>query len=289
MSIETRSYYRDPSPRFGGGLSGHSVVTWLMILNAVAFLWDGIFWGSHRASVLAFAPVGYFSVEKAVYGGQVWRFLTYQFIHAGFAHIFFNMLGLYFFGPMIERWWGGRRFLAFYLLCGVSGAVVASVLALTVGPSVMPLGAPLVGASGSLFGILVACAVLFPTQRVMLLIPPIPMTMRTMAMVFLGIALLSVMAGSQNAGGEAAHLGGAVLGFVLVRNPGWLGWADGLSVPNVKGAVQEKRYQRTAHKQQADAQEVDRILAKVKRQGLQSLTAREKKALNRATESQRGG
>ncbi|MEM8781437.1 MAG: rhomboid family intramembrane serine protease [Planctomycetota bacterium] len=291
MSFENREYYRQPSSGFGGNWNTKSVTTWLIILNAAVFLWDGVFGGAARGSFLALAPYGFFSVDRAVYGGQVWRFLSYQFLHGGLFHIAFNMLGLYFFGPLIERWWGSRRFLVFYLLCGVSGAVVASVLALTVGPTIMPLQAPLVGASGSLFGILAACAVLFPDRRVMLLIPPVPMTMRTLAIVFLTLAALSVIAGSQNAGGEAAHLGGAVLGFLLVRKPGLLGWADRLSavsVPDLKGAVQEKRRQRASMREQLHDQEVDRILAKVKSEGLASLTDAEKRVLNADTQRKRG-
>ncbi|MEM1444567.1 MAG: rhomboid family intramembrane serine protease [Planctomycetota bacterium] len=289
MSFENREYYRQSSSGFGGNWNTKTVTTWLIIINAVVFLWDGVFSGAARGSALALAPYAWFSVEQGVERFQVWRFLSFQFIHGGLFHIAFNMLGLYFFGPMIERWWGSRRFLAFYLLCGVSGAVLASILAYLVGPTVIPLQAPLVGASGGLFGILAACAVLFPDRRVMLLIPPIPMTIRTMAIIFLTLALMSVMAGSPNAGGEAAHLGGAILGFFLVRRPALLKWADGLSVPDVKGAIQDKQQQRASMREQLHEQEVDRILAKVKDEGLASLTEAEKRVLNADTERKRQG
>ncbi|MEM9752672.1 MAG: rhomboid family intramembrane serine protease [Planctomycetota bacterium] len=304
MSFENREYYRQQPSGFGRNWNTKSVTTWLIIINAVVFLWDGVFAGSHRGSALALEPYAWFSVEQGVERFQIWRFLSFQFVHGDLFHIAFNMLGLYFFGPMIERWWGSRRFLAFYLLCGVSGAVLASILAYTVGPTIMPVEAPvpvelpdgrviydggaaLVGASGGLFGILAACAVLFPDRRVMLLIPPVPMTMRTMAIIFLTLALLSVMAGSRNAGGEAAHLGGAVLGFFLVRKPGLLKWADGLSVPDVKGAIQEKQQQRASMREQLHEKEVDRILAKVKNEGLASLSEAEKRVLNADTQRKR--
>ncbi|MEQ9453623.1 MAG: rhomboid family intramembrane serine protease [Phycisphaeraceae bacterium] len=291
MSFENRDYYRDRSGGgFGGGrFGGASVVKWLIIINAVIFLWDGIMMGSRRGSSFALLPYGYFSVDEGIYGLQVWRFFTYQFLHADFFHILFNMIGLFFFGPLLERTIGSRRFLAFYLLCGVSGAVVASLLGAIPGLIMMPSSAILIGASGSLFGILAACAVLFPNLRVMLLIPPVPMTMRTMALVFMGIAALSVLAGSRNDGGEAAHLGGALLGFLLIRNIGLLNFAEGsrFSLDSPREAFNRKLAQLKADQEAKEQAEVDRILDKVRDQGLQSLSSRERKMLQKATDKKR--
>ncbi len=271
----------------GGRMGGASIVKWLMIINVVVFVWDSIFSGSERGSAASIGQYAYFSVDKAIFDGQVWRCFTYQFIHADFMHIFFNMLGLYFFGPMIEQWWGSRRFLAFYLLCGVSGAVVASLLGAIPGMNIMPAQAALVGASGSLFGILVASAVLFPAMRVMLLIPPIPMSMRTMALAFLVIAALSVIAGSGNAGGEAAHLGGALLGFVLVKNARWLNWADRFSPSAIQDGINQGRFEKKRQREQAEQAEVDRVLDKVRDKGMQSLTGKEKRVLAQETQRKR--
>ena len=271
----------------GGGFGGASIVKWLLIINVVVFVWDSIFLGSQRGSGAALAPYAYFSVDKAIYGGQVWRCFTYQFIHADFFHLLFNMIGLYFFGPMIERWWGSRRFVAFYLFCGVSGAFVASLLGVIPGLNIMPARAALVGASGSLFGILVACAVLYPKMRVMLIFPPIPMSMRTMALAFLVIAALSVIAGSGNAGGEAAHLGGALLGFLLVKKPRTLDWADRFSPSAIQAGINSGRFEKKRKRGLAEQAEVDRILDKVRDKGLNSLTRKEKKILNDATRRQR--
>lgn len=296
MALDSRDYLRDESQRFGGGgggfgrgFSGHSITTWLIIINAIVFVWDGIFGAAARGSFLSLYPWGYFSVDKAVFSGQVWRFATYQFLHAGFFHILFNMIGIYFFGPLLEQHLGRQRFLAYYLICGVGGAVVATLLGTIPGLNIFPVQAELIGASGALFGILVGCAVLFPHQRVQLLFPPIPMTMRTMALVFLAIASLSVVAGSPNAGGEAAHLGGALVGFVLIRQLGLLGWADRVSPQAVSSHVQDKRYIRKQAQKQSHDAEVDRILAKVRAQGLQSLTRGEKKTLAAETQAKRGG
>jgi len=146
----------------------------------------------------------------------------------------------------------------------------------------------LVGASGAIYGILVGCAVLFPNQRVQLLFPPIPMSMRTMALVFLSLAVLSVLAGTPNAGGELAHLGGAAFGFILVKNPRLLNWADRMSTQAIQDGYTKGRYERRIKKEQAGREEVDRILAKVSEHGLHSLTKRETKILKQDTDRLRG-
>ena len=296
MSWENRDYNRGGGGMGGfgggggsfGGMSGQSVATWLIIVNFGVFVLNGILGGAIRGSALAPVNWGNFNIPQAIYGGQIWRFLTYQFNHANFLHFFFNMIGLFFFGPMLERSWGPRRFLAFYLLCGSAGAGLAAAFSLLPALGVFGPNSELIGASGAVFGILVACAVLFPRQRVQLLFPPIPMTMRTMALVFLGISVASILAGSANAGGEAAHLGGAALGFLLATNPGLLGWSEGLSANTFKVKIVTQKKEKAARREVDSEAEIDRILAKVSEQGLQSLTAKEKKTLNRETERKRG-
>ena len=298
MAWQDREYYRDESSSFGGfgsRLRGASVVQWLLGINCVVFLLDAVLSsGSRTPWWMSPSILGEFSIQSAIYRVQLWRFVTYQFLHFGLFHVAVNMIGLFFFGPMIERWWGSRRFLAFYLLCGTCGAVIFSLIGILAPEVIYPADAPgevttapLVGASGSLFGILVACAVLYPQQRVMLLIPPIPMSMRTMALFFLGLAALAVIVGADNAGGQAAHLGGALLGFVLVKNPRRLDWADRLSPSAIQSGVNQGRFERRQRQQRQQQAEVDRILDKVSQHGLQSLTRKEKKTLSRATEQKR--
>lgn len=171
---------------------------------------------------------GYFSVDTAVAGLQVWRWITFQFLHAGIGHLLGNMIGLYFFGPVIEDFLGRRRFLAFYLLCGIAGPVIYLVFALMGILQTSPI-TPLIGASAGVFGILLAAAQVAPRAQVMLLFPPIPMQLRTLAYVLLAIAAYMVFTQGRNAGGEAAHLGGAALGFFLIHNPRYLNWAENLS------------------------------------------------------------
>uniref|UniRef100_UPI000D54EBC7 rhomboid family intramembrane serine protease n=1 Tax=Xanthomonas fragariae TaxID=48664 RepID=UPI000D54EBC7 len=113
-----------------------------------------------------------------------WQLLTYAFLHGSFNHLFFNMLALFMFGAALEQTWGQKRFLTYYLVC-VAGAGVCQLLMAWFTQS----GAPVVGASGGVFGLLLAYGMLFPNQRVMLLFPPIPMKARTFVIVFGAIEL----------------------------------------------------------------------------------------------------
>jgi membrane associated rhomboid family serine protease len=136
------------------------------------------------------------------------------------------MMALYFFGPLVEYYLGARRYLAFYLLCGMAGGA-AYLLLWAVGAHaqdprwilIVDPRTPLVGASAGIFGILIAAARIAPDARVMLLFPPIPMRLRTLAWVLLGLAAYTVIFHGANAGGQAAHLGGAAVGAVLIQFP----------------------------------------------------------------------
>jgi rhomboid family protein len=220
MGIYDRDYYRR-SPSWGGGFGSFemwTVTTWLIVINVAVFLLDNLTHG-------LLSGWGYFSIAAAIYKLQVWRFISFQFLHAGLEHIFFNMLALYFFGPMIESYLGPRRYLAFYLISGIGGGlgyVVLNYLGfLNDGPYT-----ELIGASAGIFGILIAAARVAPDAQVMLLIPPIPMKLKTLAWIFLGIAAYTVLASGNNAGGQAAHLGGALVGYILIRNDQWLDFAN---------------------------------------------------------------
>src|SRR5690348_16828059 len=122
MGIQDRDYTRT-STRFApaasavGRMRMWSVTTWLIAINVAVFVLDVVTGGLLR-------EWGCFSADTAIGGLQVWRFITFQFLHFGTWHIFGNMLALYFFGPMIERYLGSKRYLAFYLICGVAGAVM---------------------------------------------------------------------------------------------------------------------------------------------------------------------
>jgi membrane associated rhomboid family serine protease len=149
-------------------------------------------------------------------GFMPWQLLTYGFLHGSFAHVAFNMLALFMFGAPLEYTWGNRRFLAYYLVCvvgaGLCQLVVASWVARNGGAFY-----PTIGASGGVFGLLFAYGMLFPNQRVMLLIPPIPMKARTLVIVYGALELLLGASGLQPGVAHFAHLGGMLGGIVLIE------------------------------------------------------------------------
>ena len=289
MGYADRDYFRETSGRPPGRLAGAPVVKWLLIVNLgvflVALLLD--FWA---ASV----EFGKFTIREGIGGVQVWRLITFQFLHGDFGHLLFNSIAIYFFGAFVEQQLRSRAFLVFYLLCGVAGALGYAAL-VSVSDAYRDVG--VVGASGGIFGILVVAAMIAPDMRVQLLFPPVTLTMRLMAILMLGWGLLVVVTGGRNAGGEAGHLGGALAGFLLWKVPVLRGLLANLSRPGGRGpgkrlafpiriTKSEKRYEKKLRPKSsvsgAEAGEVDRILDKINEHGLQSLTAEERELLARA-------
>lgn len=234
---------------------------------------------------------GHFSLLKGFAAFEVWRVVTFQFLHADITHLFFNMLGMFIFGGMVEQFLGRKKYLSYYLICGVSGGLLyllfAGLNAINVPLpgtlSMTSIGTPLIGASAGVFGVIVACARIAPDMRVMLLFPPIPLKMKWLAYGYVAIATFNLVTGGSNAGGDAAHLGGAIAGFYFIRNQHLLrGFLDFGIGPSPKGPRRAK----TRGKTPAQG-EIDRILGKVNEKGLHSLSSREKKVLERASREAR--
>jgi membrane associated rhomboid family serine protease len=234
LGIYDRDYYRERPQGGVGAVTAWSITAWIIIANVAVFLIDRIFLaaqiqqaieaGAPRPSMGPLEAWGYFSIYTAIAHGQLWRMVTSQFLHAGWMHLGMNMLGLYLFGPVVELNLGRRRYLFFYLLCGMAGplmyAVLWSIGILVPGAPVMifpeHMTVPLIGASAGIFGVLVAAAYLSPDRMIDLYLFVMPL--RNFAWVMIGIALYTVLVHGPNAGGQAAHLGGALLGWVLIRN-----------------------------------------------------------------------
>lgn len=279
MGIYDRQYERRTRTWSGGGPGFPPVTKWILIINVVVFALDWLL--LHQA----LDRLGAFTIRSAVFGGRIWEFLTFQFLHASPGHLLFNSMGLYFFGPWMERWWGSKRFLLFYLLCGAAGAAFYTLLALA-GFFSHGLDAGLVGASAGIYGILVGVALIAPDLRVILLF--FPMSMRQMAIVILTMAVFSVLFGfGGNAGGEAGHLGGAILGFLLVKFPVLLGegWERRRKIIRPKFHQADSKLRPRTHVDLNAQDEIDRILDKISREGLQSLTQEERDRLRAAAEN----
>jgi membrane associated rhomboid family serine protease len=139
----------------------------------------------------------------------LWQLVTYIFLHAGIFHILFNMLGLYMFGSELESIWGTKEFTKYFFICGI-GAAVASVL---VGPHSV---ATTIGASGAIYGLLLAYGVLFP-NRIIYLYMIIPIQAKWFVVIFGAIAFLSSMSASGSGIAHIAHLGGMLVGFLYLK------------------------------------------------------------------------
>jgi membrane associated rhomboid family serine protease len=166
----------------------------------------------------SFDFAGWFGlIPEAVFGLELWRIVTYMFLHASFFHILFNMLSLWMFGVELERRWGKRYFTKYYFVCGVGAAITTLLLALMLGERSLMYTLPTIGASGAVYGILLAFGLYFPHVPIlMFFVFPVPA--RYAVMIMGGIALLSSM---QSAGGvaHAAHLGGLVAGYLFLKGP----------------------------------------------------------------------
>jgi membrane associated rhomboid family serine protease len=144
---------------------------------------------------------------------QLWQLVTYSFLHANTAHIFFNMFALYMFGSDIERLFGSRFFLAYYFVSVLAAAVTHLVVNTWMGAD----PAPTVGASGGVYGVLLAYGLYFPNRQLMLLIPPVPMRARTLVIVYAVLELVLGVTGTAAGVAHFAHLGGMLGGYLMIR------------------------------------------------------------------------
>jgi len=156
-------------------------------------------------------PLGASAVDPSV-GFAPWQLVTYAFLHGGFTHLAFNMFALYMFGSAVEQVFGTRRYVIYYFVCVVSAALTQLLVAAGTG-----LVYPTIGASGGIFGLLLAYGMYFPDARVMLLFPPIPMRARMFVVIYAVIELVLGVTGSEEGVAHFAHLGGMIGGFVMLR------------------------------------------------------------------------
>ena len=175
----------------------------LLLINVAAFCL-AYFLGPWFFGVLSLWPVGH--------GFLPWQVVTYAFLHGSVFHLFFNMMGLWMFGSEVERVWGAKRYLQFYMVSVLAAAMAQLLTALLTGGVY-----PTVGASGGLFGLLLAFGMLFPNRQIMLLIPPIPMKAKVFVALYGAIELFLGITGTQEGVAHFAHLGGMLGGFLMIQ------------------------------------------------------------------------
>jgi membrane associated rhomboid family serine protease len=183
----------------------------LLIANVAVFLLEMAGGGTSLLAWFALWPptAGPSSMPEF----QPWQLVTYSFLHANLAHIFFNMFALYMFGSDIERLFGARFFTTYYFACVLSAAVFHLVVQAWMGAAPYPT----IGASGGVYGLLLAYGMYFPNRQLMLLIPPIPMRARTFVIVFAVIEMVLGVTGTAAGVAHFAHLGGMLGGWLMIH------------------------------------------------------------------------
>ncbi len=290
----SNSSYHRPS-FFGGFQYFPKVMKYLLISNVAIFFLSSII-GSFRYQDFTFDAVvaKIFFLYPLGYGFQVWQLFTYMFMHGGFMHLLFNMIALWMFGMELENTWGSKKFLMYYLACGV-GAGISNLL---MGP-VFGTAGPTVGASGAVYGVLIAFGMMFPTRPIFVYFL-LPIQARYFVLLYILLELYAGITGTMDGVAHFAHLGGAAVGFVYMM-------IDQRRIPmqhiftrareqfipreevreyssqqnrNVSDA---KYYDVRDENDRVNQQQIDEILDKISQNGYQSLTEKEKKILFEAS------
>ncbi len=290
MGIHDRPYmtseWQDSGGGHGPGLGlprPGRAIRYLLIINLGVFFLQILFdqrTPEHQYGIIS----AYFGVTVGGFW-QPWRYVTFQFLHSthNLFHIGLNMLGLYMLGTPLERSWGSKPFLRFYLICGAVAGLAYVVVGALRG---LPPDLPIVGASGGVYGVVLACAVLFPQFRIIMIFFLVPI--RLAASIIFGAMILMILMSlrsetlSPRFWSDVAHLGGAAAAAVWV----WV-------IPRLRGARAQMRvkmnkgaWERKMRQRAEQQREIDRILRKIHDQGLDSLTRKEKQFLRSATRQQ---
>jgi membrane associated rhomboid family serine protease len=246
------------------GMGWTEVVRFLILTNITIFAVQQIF---GLDAVLAY---NFGLVPAAFFAGRLWQLVTYMFLHAGFMHIFFNMLALWMFGSVLEREWGSREFLKYYLLTGLGGGLCYALFN-------MNSTVPTVGASGAIYGLLVAYAVLFP-ESIIYVYFVIPLKAKWLAVIFGGIEFVTSFA--QGSGiAHLAHLGGMAVGYVYLKRHRWFRGARGWSDWKERREYEKRR--REEETLDDIRREVDELLDKINHVGMNGLSKSEQKRLEK--------
>ena len=234
---------------------------------------------------------------------HVYQFVTYLFMHGSLEHIFFNMFGLWMFGRIIEQVFGSRRFLTYYLVCGIGAGLMQEGVqyidfaargltdyVLTDGMRNALNTWTTVGASGAIYGILLAFGMTFPEEKMFIIPIPVPIKAKFFVVGYAVIELLSAVLRSRDGVAHMAHLGGMLFGLLLILywkgtfrrwQKAFRGWTDSLSKPKMKVTHGGKFADEMDYnaRRKAQDEEIDRILEKVKKRGYGGLTETEKRKL----------
>jgi membrane associated rhomboid family serine protease len=248
-------------------------VKYLLLANVGVFFLEFL-WGSELINLFGLTPA---LVKK----GFVWQLFTYMFLHGGFFHILFNMFALWMFGCEIERSWGTKEFLKYYFITGVGAGFFTFFLSFN-------SRIPTIGASGAIFGILVAFAMMFPDRPIYLYFL-FPVKAKYLVIFFAVIEFFASFRHTSDGIGHFAHLGGMIIGYIYIksdwrissffRSSRYLDYLKNLGYRHRMKSINKKR-----EREQQLSEKVDDILDKINRVGFDHLTKEEKKTLEEASQ-----
>jgi membrane associated rhomboid family serine protease len=223
---------------YSGGGNFPPGVKWLLIANTAAFVLQGLLSSrfAQDIRVLELAPVA------VVFHLAIWQLVTYLFLHGGIWHLVFNMLTLWMFGSPLERDWGTRQFLKYYFICGIGAGVFDVALNALIGNWTTST----IGASGAIYGLLLAFGVCYPDQTVLMGFL-FPIKAKYMVMIYAAIELW-MSAGVNTGVSNIAHLGGMAVGFVYLRTRRNRRGTRSLSLPDWRGAYRQWKLERAKKK-----------------------------------------
>lgn len=289
----------------------------LLVINVLAYLATWVF-GRSGIDLTSLLGLHFFLASDF----RVYQFLTYMFLHGGFTHILFNMFALWMFGSVIERVWGPRKFIFYYIVCGVGAGLtqelvqyieygvqgLAAYQYVDAGGVRMSMDAYLnlrttIGASGAVYGILMAFGMIFPNERLFIIPFPFPIKAKWLIIGYFAIELLSALSSPGDGVAHMAHLGGMIFGFFLIRY--WQKHPDSSQrfgqgrgeefFANMKRKFEERQRRQQMKATQTNArretdeeynarqrqnqEEIDAILDKIRKSGYDSLTKAEKQKL----------
>ena len=290
----------------------------LLVVNVLAFIATFVF---ERSGIDLTKLLGLHFFLGSEF--HIYQFVTYMFLHGGFTHILFNMFALWMFGSVIERVWGPKKFLFYYICCGIGAGFtqelvqyitysmedLATYQYVNAGGVQMTTDAYInlwttIGASGAVYGILLAFGMIFPNERLFIIPFPFPIKAKWLIVGYIAIELFSAMSGPGDGVAHMAHLGGMLFGFLLIRY--WQKHPDSSSsfgrsrgqefFDNLKrkyDARQGQQHMKAEHtsdmhretdeeynvRQRKNQEEIDAILDKIRKSGYDSLTKEEKKKL----------
>jgi len=266
-----RQLFDQPPLRFiNPEMTWTDVVKFLILTNVTVFA------AQELLGLYPFFIENFALIPALFFGGHVWTLFTYMFLHGGFSHILFNMLALWMFGTMLERVWGSREFLKYYLITGLGGGLCYALF--NMGSFI-----PTVGASGAIYGLLLAYAVMFPNNIIYIWFV-IPVRAKYFAIIF---GIIEFLASFNPGSGVAhlAHLGGMVMGYVYLK------WGKASAITNAPGArmrewkkkLEDSAREREAQEIEDVRREVDDLLDKINKVGMDGLTKQEQQRLEKAS------